>query len=405
MQTPIERVEAAIEDLKNGKMLILTDNPNREDEGDLIMPAETITAQQMNFIIRHTSGIVCLSLTKSRAEKLNLPLLLNSEDSSSLRAPFTMSIDAKEGIETGVSAVDRTKTIQAIVRDDVHADDFVKPGHIFPLQAKNGGVLERQGHTEGSVDIVRLAGFKPVAVLCEVMNADGTMARGIKLKEFAAEHQIKLLAIEDIVTYRLQKENLIAEEASTTLPLEHYGTFKVSVIKEKINGYEHILLYKEKINPHLALLVRIHSSCATGDLFSSKRCDCHKELHYSLQRISEEGGLLIYLNQEGRGIGLLNKIKAYGLQEHGFDTIEANQILGLPVDCRKYYIAANVLRNHNIKSIRLLTNNPDKVNDLKKYGITEVERESIPTFHNQHNYHYLKTKKEKLHHSINLNIC
>lgn len=405
MLTAIKRVEAALQDLKHGKMIILTDDSDRENEGDFVIPAEKITIEKMNFIIRHSSGIVCVSLTAKDSKKLNLPLMLPTHENISLHnTPFTISIDAKNNITTGVSAADRTKTVQALINDHVHADDFIKPGHIFPLRAKEGGVLERQGHTEGSLDLVRLAGFKPVAVLCEVMNSDGTMAKGAKLKKLAQQHHLTLLSIEDIITYRVQNENLICDTASTMLPLEKYGSFNLVVIKEKFTDIEHIVLINDKIKSPTQTLVRVHSSCTTGDLFSSKRCDCNKELHYSLQRISEEGGMLIYLFQEGRGIGLLNKIKAYSLQEQGFDTIEANQMLGLPIDSRKYYIAANILRNYNINSIRLLTNNPDKINSLKKYGIEHIEREPIPTFSNQYNYHYLKTKKEKLNHSINFNF-
>jgi 3,4-dihydroxy 2-butanone 4-phosphate synthase/GTP cyclohydrolase II len=286
------------------------------------------------------------------------------------------------------------------MNENATAYDLVKPGHIFPLHAKEGGVFERQGHTEGAVDIVRLAGFKPAAVLCEIMNADGTMAQGEQLIAFATQHQLNCLSIDDIITYRLYHENMIADETSSLFTLEKYGLFKISVIKETISNREHVILSKEGTHTDKPTLVRIHSSCLTGDLFSSMRCDCHQQLHYSLKKISLEGGMLIYLNQEGRGIGLFNKIKAYALQEQGLDTVEANQHLGLPIDSRTYYLAANILRQRGIQHVRLLTNNPEKINDLAKYGIAHVERESMPSFHHEHNQFYLSTKKEKLNHVI-----
>ncbi|MBI5448021.1 MAG: 3,4-dihydroxy-2-butanone-4-phosphate synthase [Gammaproteobacteria bacterium] len=379
-------------------MIILTDNPERENEGDLIFPAETITSDVVNFMIRKGTGIVCLSLTAEALKKLELPLMVSTSDNSSSRGtPFTLSIDARHGITTGVSAADRVKTIHDAVLDP-KPENLVKPGHIFPLQAREGGVLERAGHTEGAVDLVRLAGFKPAAVLCEIMNEDGSMTHGEKLEEFARVHQITLLSIDDLVAYRLRHENLIEKETSALLPLKEYGEFTITVIKEKINGDEHVVLTKnlKTNNP----LVRIHSACMTGDLFHSLRCDCHQQLHYSLKKISEEGGLLIYLNQEGRGIGLFNKIKAYALQEKGLDTLEANEQLGLPIDSRKYYLAANILRNKKIKKLKLLTNNPEKVNDLNRYGSFDVEAMPLPAFYNEYNVDYLNVKKTKLQHTI-----
>lgn len=403
MPTSIERVERALRDLAQGKMVILMDDANRENEGDLIIPADKITPEVMNFMIRHGSGIVCLSMTPEHMQKLDLPLMVPVEQNSSYRqTPFTISIDAKENITTGVSAIDRTITVQAAVKGDAKPGDLVRPGHIFPLQAKQGGVLERQGHTEGAVDLARLAGCDPSAVLCEIMNPDGTMAHGEQIEGFAKAHQLLILSIDDIIAYRLHHENIAAEEASTILPMEQYGSFKFTAIKDKISGNTHIVLENPHTNFNQPCLVRIHSSCLTGDLFCSKRCDCNKQLHYSLERISTEGGMLIYLNQEGRGIGLLNKIKAYALQEQGLDTVEANEKLGLPVDSRDYFLAANILRQRQIAHIKLLTNNPIKVADLQKYGIEKVEREAIPSFHNEHNERYLKTKMVKLKHAINI---
>jgi len=404
MQTYRERIQTALNDLKNGKMIILTDNPERENEGDLIVAAEKITDESMNFLIRQGTGIVCLSLMPDQLKKLQLPLMVPPHENTSCRAtPFTVSVDAKHGITTGVSAADRTKTIQLMLNDEVTPDDLVIPGHIFPLQAKPGGVLERQGHTEGAVDIMRLADLKPAAVLCEIMNPDGTMCHGEDLKTFATTHQLNVLSIDDIVHYRRCHENLIDNFTSASFPLEKYGTFNINVLKEKFSHEEHIVLHKEWHSSDKPVLVRIHSSCLTGDLLASVRCDCNKQLHYALQQISTQGGLLIYLNQEGRGIGLFDKIRTYALQEQGYDTVEANIELGLPVDSRNYYFAAAVLRHFNVDKVRLLTNNPHKMEDLKKYGVSHIERVSMPSFHHEHNHFYLQTKNKKMNHLINLN--
>lgn len=405
MQSSIKRVELALQDLKQGKMIVLTDDPGRENEGDIIIAAEHITPETMNFLIRNGSGIVCVALTKDYLKRLNLPLMVTpNENTSTAGTPFTISVDANEGTTTGVSAADRVQTIQVILNEQSTPDDLLKPGHIFPLRANEDGVFARRGHTEGAVDLAKLAGCKSAAVLCEIMNPDGTMTRGEQLIQFAATHNLTLLSIEDIVNYRLHHEYMIGEEASASFPLEKYGTFKVTVVKEKFSSNEHVILSKERTHSNTVPLVRIHSSCLTGDLFASKRCDCHKQLHYSLQRISEEGGLLIYLNQEGRGIGLFNKIKAYALQEQGFDTVDANTELGLPVDSRKYVIAAHILRNLKINHVRLLTNNPNKVDDLKNYGVSHVDREAMPSFDHEYNHFYLKTKKLKLKHIIDFDL-
>lgn len=406
MSSAIERVNIALEKIKKGDMVILTDDPDRENEGDLIMAAEHMTPNAMNFMIRQGTGIVCIAMTSHDLEKLNLPLMLPPNENTSFRGtPFTLSVDAKDGITTGVSASDRAVTIKQLVCDQASAHDFVKPGHIFPLQAKTGGVLERQGHTEGAVDLAILSGCKPAAVLCEIMNADGSMMKGKQLLSFAKSHQLHMLSINDIMTYRLQHEDLISESTEASLPLDHYGDYTISVVKEKISGTEHVILKNRQTIEKSPTLVRIHSSCLTGDLFGSERCDCQKQLHYSLKRISEYGGILIYLNQEGRGIGLFNKIRSYALQEQGYDTVEANEILGLPADARKYHVAASILRKLNLQHIQLLTNNPNKVNDLKKYGIKQVKRIAMPIFEGEHNHHYLQTKMTKLKHAIQLPVC
>ncbi|VVC77034.1 Riboflavin biosynthesis protein RibBA [Aquicella siphonis] len=405
MLSAIERVESALSDFKKGKMIILTDDSERENEGDLIIAAEHVTTESMNFMIRNGSGIVCVAMLATQLRQLDLPLMISHDQNTSMRGtPFTISVDAREGITTGVSAHDRTVTIKKMMESRAFAHDLVKPGHIFPLQAKDGGVFERQGHTEGAVDLARLSGCKPAAVLCEIMNPDGTMSKGDQLSAFANRHQLAILSIDDIMTYRIHHENLLAEEASASFLLDEYGNYQMSVYKEKYSGCEHVVLMNDSKPSQQPMLVRIHSSCFTGDLFASRRCDCNKQLRYSLQRISDEGGVLIYLNQEGRGIGLFNKIRAYALQEKGYDTVQANEKLGLPVDSRKYYIAANILKNLNINEIRLMTNNPGKVRDLKKYGIKHVERIHMPAFADQHNQFYLQTKKAKLNHDINMTM-
>lgn len=402
MTTSIDRVRQAIQDLTDGKMIILVDHENRENEGDLVAAAESITEEQMNFMIVHCSGIICLPLTQQRAQELNLPLMVEeSINSSSHKTPFTVSIDALHGTTTGVSASDRTITSKAVANPETKPDQLIKPGHMFPLRACNGGVLERPGHTEGAIDLLKLSNLTPVAVLSEIMNPDGTMTRGDALDAFAKAHDLTILSIDDVVDYRLATENRIADEACATLPLDQYGEFEITAIRENITDEEHLVLSNLHIKPNATPVVRVHSACTTGDVFCSNRCDCHQQFHYAMQQISELGGIMIYLKQEGRGIGLFNKIKAYALQEKGYDTVEANELLGLPVDSRRYHIAANVLRNRNIKQIRLLTNNPNKVEDLIKFGVTFVEPVFMPSFHNEHNQQYLTTKKNKLSHAIN----
>ncbi len=395
-------VEEAVKELQQGRMIILTDDPERENEGDMIFPAQLINAQIMQTMIQHGSGIVCLSMAGALLDQLNVSLMVPPhENTNQVGTPFTVSIEAKVGVTTGVSVADRVKTILTAVHPEARPEDLVRPGHVFPLRAREGGVLERGGHTEGSVDLMRLAGFRPAAVICEIMNPDGTVTKGAQLREFAKKQHLKILAIEDLVNYRLAHENMIDESVSTLLPIEHYGLFRLTIIKEKLNGKEHMVMVNETWKSSQAPLVRVHSACMTGDLLGSQRCDCQQQLHYSLKRISEEGGILIYLNQEGRGMGLFNKIKAYALQESGIDTVEANQLLGWPADSRRYYMAANILRNWGIQRVRLLTNNPHKISDLAQYGAIAVERVTMPLFANRHNEHYLQTKQTKLNHLMN----
>lgn len=404
MSDPIKRVEKAIAELKSGKMIILVDHADRENEGDLIFPAESITPEIMTFIIRNSSGIVCLSLYESQLKKMGLDYMVAPHNNTSrCGTPFTVSIEAKKGVTTGVSAQDRVTTILTAINNSVSENDIAKPGHVFPLWAKSGGVLERAGHTEGAIDIVRFSGFSPSAVLCEVMSENGTMTKGKELLEFSEKHKLFVLSIDDLIIYRRTLENLISDDVSAELPLKKYGNLTLTVVKEKFSDVEHMILMNDKITKkNNSTLVRIHSACLTGDLLGSERCDCNAQLHFSLERISKEGGLLIYLSQEGRGIGLFNKIKAYALQENGLNTIEANEALNLPIDAREYYIAAAILRNKNIHAIRLMTNNPEKVISLKKYGLASVEMEPIPSFPTVFNKAYLTTKRDHLNHCIEL---
>jgi len=395
------KVQAAIAALQQGKMILLTDHHDRENEGDLIFPAEKITPEAVNFMINHGTGIICVSLLPEQLQRLDLPLMVSPENNHTRHGtPFTIPVDASSGITTGVSAADRAQTITVIMNEQSQPNDLVRPGHVYPLKARPGGVIERAGHTEGAIDIVRLAGFKPAGVLCEVINPDGTMARGKALDAFAAQHQLPILSIQDLIQYRLAYENQIKETASTEVLLMPYGEFTLTVLQEKHFPHQHMTLFKPALDASKPLLVRIHSSCATGDIFHSAHCDCYDQLHYSLQKISEEGGLLIYMDQEGRGIGLLNKIKAYALQKNGFDTVEANEQLGLPVDQRQYYIPAGLLRELGVPAVRLLTNNPQKISGLAEFGYTAVTWEAMPTFSQSSNRNYLITKKQKLAHTI-----
>jgi len=401
MTQQFERVKRALADLAAGKMIILLDDDSRENEGDLIVAAEKITASAMNFMIRQGSGIVCLALTSGHAEKLQLPLMVPYEQNNSAHAtPFTVSIDAKEGITTGVSANDRVKTVLDALQGN--ANSLVRPGHMFPLQAREGGVLERRGHTEGAVDLAHLAGCQSAAVICEIMNPDGTMACGKQLDDFAEKHQLSMLSIEDIVAYRMQCESFSFSQTSANLPIAGRGEFEIIVFRDEKKQETHVVLKSKVQSSDNQTLVRMHSACMTGDIFGSLRCDCGEQLDYSLKRIADEGGVLIYLDQEGRGIGLFDKIRAYQLQQTGLDTVQANEALGLPVDARRYAVAAHILKLLDISHVRLLTNNSNKIFSLKRHGMKHVTREAIPAFDNEHNLRYLETKNAKLNHAINI---
>jgi len=401
---PVARVKDALEDIRNGKMVILVDDEDRENEGDLCLAAEHVTPEKINFMAKYGRGLICLSLTDERLDKLQLPLMVD-QNTSRFQTAFTVSIDAKSGITTGISAYDRARTILLAVDENATADDFVRPGHIFPLRAKPGGVLVRAGQTEGSVDLARLAGLKPAAVICEIMKDDGTMARMPDLEKMAAQFDLKIVTIADLVAYRLRKESLVEKVAETIIPTPYGGDFRGIVYRSKVNDTEHLAMVKGEIDPEEKILVRVHSECLTGDVFHSLRCDCGEQLIRAMEMIGEEGkGALVYMHQEGRGIGLSNKIRAYALQEKGKDTVEANEALGFKADLRDYGIGAQILKHMGIRKIRLMTNNPKKIIGLEGYGLEVVERVPIIIKANRRNIEYLRTKQNKLGHLLDLDI-
>jgi 3,4-dihydroxy 2-butanone 4-phosphate synthase/GTP cyclohydrolase II len=392
-------VEKAIRDLLQGKMIILVDDEDRENEGDLTMAAEFVTADAINFMTKYGRGLVCLALDSHIADKLDLPPMVR-DNTSKFGTGFTVSIEAKKGVTTGISAADRAVTIRTAIAPDTKAQDLARPGHIFPLRAKSGGTLVRTGQTEGSVDLCRMAGLRSGAVICEIMNEDGTMARRPQLEDFAATHGLKICTIADIIAYRIRNEILVREVVRAKLPTE-LGIFELVGFDNDIDDKEHVALVKGDITPDEPVLVRVHSECLTGDIFHSVRCDCGDQLHRAMEMIEEEGkGVIVYMRQEGRGIGLINKLKAYHLQDKGRDTVEANIELGFPVDLRDYGIGAQILVYLGVRKMKLMTNNPKKIIGLEGYGLEIVERISIEILPTKENKRYLKTKKDKMGHIL-----
>lgn len=394
-----ERVEIAIQAFKDGKMVIMVDDEDRENEGDLTIAAEKVTPEVINFMTKYGRGLICLTLTEDKVRALDLPMMVSNNESPH-QTGFTVSIEAREGVTTGISAQDRSHTILTSIKEDCRPTDLVKPGHIFPLRARDGGVLVRSGHTEGASDLSKLAGLEPYGVICEVLKDDGTMARRPDLEVLAQEHDLPIVSIADIIKYRLKHQVLVKLEVETKLPTD-FGEFDVKVYSNDVNDYHHLIISQGKIETETPTLVRVHSECLTGDIFGSLRCDCGPQLHAALRMIAEEGcGAVLYIRQEGRGIGLINKLKAYNLQDTGLDTVEANQKLGFKADLREYGIGAQILHEAGLGKMKLMTNNPRKIVGLEAYGLKVVERVPIEIQPGDHNVQYLQTKKDKMGHLL-----
>ena len=399
---PLITIEEAIKDIKAGRMVILVDDEDRENEGDLTMAAEAVTPEAINFMAKHGRGLICLSMTGEKIDSLNLPLMVE-HNTSTFQTGFTVSIEARCGVTTGISAADRATTILMAVADDAQPTDLVRPGHIFPLRGRNGGVMVRSGQTEGSIDLARLSGLKPAGVICEIMDEDGSMARMPALEKFSEKHGIGICTIADLIEYRMRTESFVKRSAETIIPTSIAGEFKAVVYENDVDNLLHIALVKGKIDPEKPVLVRVHSECLTGDIFGSLRCDCGDQLQTAMEMIDQEGaGVLLYIRQEGRGIGLVNKIRAYALQDQGLDTVEANERLGFQPDLRNYGIGAQILVDLGVKNMRLLTNNPKKMVGLDGYGLSIVEQMEIETEPNEYNRRYLECKQLKMGHLLNI---
>ena len=399
----LNNIEEAIEDIRQGKIIIVLDDENREAEGDLICAAEGVTPETINFMAKHGRGLICTALTAERIESLHLPMMVG-QNNSKYDTPFTVSVEAKEGTTTGISAQDRSVTSSLLADSNASSKDFITPGHTFPLKARDGGVLVRAGHTEAAVDLARLAGLEPAGVLCEIMNDDGTMARYDDLVKVSAELNLKMITIEDLISYRSEKESLVELIAKPSMPTKH-GLFEAYSFREKLTGIEHLAMVKGEISLQSPVNVRVHSECLTGDAFGSLRCDCGEQLSYALEYINENNGIVLYLRaQEGRGIGLANKMRAYELQNEGFDTVEANVELGFKADDRSYGIGAQILRNLGVTKMNLMTNNPGKIAGLKGHGLEISSVINVEIEANSSNHKYLSTKKEKMGHALNQNF-
>ncbi len=399
----VSPIEDVIKDIQEGKMIILVDDEDRENEGDLCMAAEMVTPEAINFMATHGRGLICLAMSPDIIEQLGLPMMVQNNQSP-YGTGFTISIEARTGVSTGISAADRARTIEAAVAPDATPRDIISPGHIFPLRAREGGVLVRTGQTEGSVDLARLAGLRTAGVICEIMKDDGTMARMPDLEKFAAEHDLKIATIADLVAYRLREDRLVHRAAEARLPTDHAGEFKVIAYTNDVDDFEHIALVKGEIDSEKPIMVRVHSECLTGDVFGSARCDCGEQLHAAMRMVDQEGsGVVLYMRQEGRGIGLVNKLRAYRLQdEEGLDTVEANVELGFKPDLRDYGIGAQILRDLGVRKMRLLTNNPKKIVGLEGYGLEVAERLPIEIPGDKENVHYLRCKRDKMGHLLEL---